>query len=238
MTDVVGVIPARYSSKRLPGKPLRKILGRPLIEYVHRNAKAVPRFKRLIIATDNDEIAQVAKAFGAEVMMTSPDHQSGTDRVAEVAQKVKADLYVNIQGDEPLLAAESINTVIDALLDEALAPMATIKYPLNGVQKAQNPNVVKVVVDEKDYALYFSRSTIPHQGRVFKHIGLYGYHREFLMNFTSWAPTPLEQAERLEQLRVLEKGHRIKVPTVKQDSISVDTFEDLIFVEKIVRDST
>ncbi|MBI2890089.1 MAG: 3-deoxy-manno-octulosonate cytidylyltransferase [Nitrospirae bacterium] len=237
MVTVVGVIPARYASKRLPGKPLRKILGKPMIEYVHRNATGVSRFARLVIATDSDDVARAAKGFGAEVLLTSPNHTSGTDRVAEVADRLEADLFVNIQGDEPLLSAASINRVIDALLDEGAAPMATLKFPLDGSLKAQDPNVVKVVTDEADYALYFSRSLIPHNGSPFKHIGLYGYTRDFLRRFASWAPTPLEKAERLEQLRALEKGARIKVPTAAEDSYSVDTIEDLIFVEKLIRDA-
>lgn len=237
MINIVGVIPARESSKRLPGKPLRKILGKPMIEYVHRQAARVSRLNRLIVATDSEEIARVAKGFGAEVALTASTHLSGTDRVAEVAGRVEGDLFVNIQGDEPLLAPEAVDTLILSMLDESQAAMATLKYPLNGLRTAQNPNVVKVVTDQYDYALYFSRSPVPSQGKAFKHIGLYAYSREFLLEFASWSPTPLEQAERLEQLRALEKGRRIKVPTSPKDSISVDTLEDLIFVEKLIRDS-
>jgi 3-deoxy-manno-octulosonate cytidylyltransferase (CMP-KDO synthetase) len=234
-SDVVAIIPARYESTRLPGKPLAVIDGQPMIQRVYERARAVPGIDRVLVATDDQRIAQTIRAYGGEAIMTSHEHASGTDRIAEVAAGLDAEIIVNIQGDLPFLEPPMVGDAVALLRRDPSLPMATIKTAIREVAEMNNPNVVKVVTDHHDYALYFSRSPLPFwreavRGGVlgYKHLGVYAYRREFLLTFTRLAPTPLEQAEKLEQLRVLESGFRIRVAeTAAGLGVEVDTPEDL-----------
>jgi 3-deoxy-manno-octulosonate cytidylyltransferase (CMP-KDO synthetase) len=231
-SKIVAIIPARYASTRLPGKPLAIIDDKPMIQHVYERAAAAGTVGRVIVATDDDRIEAAVRAFGGEVARTRPDHETGTDRIAEVAGRLSEDIVVNIQGDVPFLAPAMVEAAVQPLLDDEDVPMATIKTAIRDAADIGNPNVVKVVTDRLGFALYFSRSPIP-CGRggalrvVFKHIGLYAYRRDFLLRYPRLARTPLEQAESLEQLRALEWGYRIKVSEVESASIEVDTPEDL-----------
>ena len=193
---------------------------------------------QVIVATDDERITVAVSRFGGCAMMTSPEHRSGTDRIAEVTRQTDAAVVVNIQGDEPLMSPEPIDRVVEFLQAHAAVPMATVMTAL-AERDAPNPNIVKVVVDHDGYAMYFSRSTIPFTRQPapapqWKHLGLYGYQRDFLLRFSQLAPTPCEQAEQLEQLRALEHGYRIKVLETSHDSIGVDTPEDLTRVERLL----
>ncbi len=230
-TKILGVIPARFASQRFPGKALASLAGKPLLQHVYERAAAARYLSNVIVATDDDRIAAAARQFGAPVRMTRDDHRSGTDRVAEVAASEKASIIVNIQGDEPLIDPGAIDTLVLAILDRDEVPMATLKRKIEDPREIENPNVVKVVTARNGDALYFSRSPIPFfrgQHRTwFKHIGLYVYQREFLLKYSDLAVGPLEEAEKLEQLRALENGHRIRVAETEYQSIGVDTPEDL-----------
>jgi 3-deoxy-manno-octulosonate cytidylyltransferase (CMP-KDO synthetase) len=233
VAKVAAVIPARYSSTRFPGKPLADLWGKPIIQHVWERTRQARLCQQVIVATDDDRIAAAARGFGAEAMMTRADHPSGTDRVAEVAAQIEADLIVNVQGDEPLIEPASIDAAIEPLLADATIPMGTLCCPIEDVEELANPNVVKVICDLAGFALYFSRLPIPfvrdhgaHATR-YRHIGLYVYRRDFLLSLANLSPTPLEQAERLEQLRVLEHGHRLRVVVVPHASPGVDTPADL-----------
>jgi 3-deoxy-D-manno-octulosonate 8-phosphate phosphatase (KDO 8-P phosphatase) len=217
---VAVVIPARYGATRLPGKPLAEIDGRPMIWYVWSKASAAKIPSRVVVATDDERIASVVRGFGGEAVLTSPGCASGTDRVAEAARGMAEGILINLQGDEPLMHP----SVIDAVAAPLLAEPA-------------RASVVKVVVDDRGDALYFSRSPVPHYrdtgaGPYRKHLGIYGYRREFLFRVAALRPSPLEEAERLEQLRVLQAGYRIRVVDVTHDSVGVDTPEDLKAVEE------
>ncbi|MBI2832927.1 MAG: 3-deoxy-manno-octulosonate cytidylyltransferase [Acidobacteria bacterium] len=235
--SVVVVIPARYESTRLPGKPLAEIDGRPMIEHVYRRAAAAPSVDRVIVATDDARVRRAVEAFGGNARMTSPAHRSGTDRLAEVAEDLDCDLIVNVQGDEPLIDPGMIEEAIRPFGSDATLMMATVRRPIDRAEDLDDPNVVKVVTDCDGYALYFSRSPIPFnrdaRPPAYKHIGLYVYRREFLLAFARLEPTPLEQVESLEQLRALEHGFRIKAVETLHDSIGVDTPEDLKRVRRI-----
>lgn len=237
---MVAIIPARYQSTRLPGKPLLPIAGHPLVEHVYRRASSAPGIDRVIVATDDERIREVVHAFGGDCVLTSPAHRSGTDRLAEVASSLECDLVVNVQGDEPLLEPATITAGLSAF-DDLDVQMATLRRRLDSPEDLNNPNVVKVVVDLRGDALYFSRAPIPWSrdavahfapASTFKHIGLYLYRRDFLLAFASWPPTPLEQAESLEQLRPIERGHRIRTVETPYDSVGVDTPEDLALVRQ------
>lgn len=223
----IAIIPARYSSTRLPGKPLIKIHGKTLIEHVYRRVKQARNLQRIVVATDDDRIFQTVAGFGGEARMTRSDHQSGTDRLAEAAEGLAHNaLVVNVQGDEPLIEPE----VIDRAVTEAHrggADITTLMTRLDDPAAIRDPNRVKVVSDKNGFALYFSRSPIPSNGTTFLHLGLYVYRAEFLRKFTRLQPTPLELAERLEQLRALEHGFRIKVVEVESASWGIDTPQDL-----------
>jgi 3-deoxy-manno-octulosonate cytidylyltransferase (CMP-KDO synthetase) len=231
---VIGVIPARYHSTRLEGKPLADIHGRSMIQWVYENARKAEILDDVIVATDDDRIFDAVTGFGGRAVMTSTAHTTGTDRIAEVVAPLEVEAVVNIQGDEPFVTPEMITEVARPLLGDGNVPMSTLMHEIEG-EKLQNPNVVKVVTDLSGFALYFSRSLIPFprnsEGhRVFGHIGIYGYRKEFLLKLTQMQPSPLEKNESLEQLRVLENGYRIKVvETSVTDyiSLSVDTREDL-----------
>lgn len=233
MAKVTIVIPARYASSRFPGKPLAVLWGKPVIQHVYERACRAGLADRVIVASDDERIGAAAQGFGAEVAITRPDHRSGTDRVAEVADRIEADLIVNVQGDEPLVDPDSIDAAIAPLVDQPSLPMSTVCSPIQGVEELANPNVVKVVCDRDGFALYFSRLPIPFvrdQGVTalrYRHIGLYVYRRDFLLTLTKLTPGPLERAEELEQLRVLEHGHRIRVVVVPHSSPGVDTPADL-----------
>ncbi|MFM8231102.1 MAG: 3-deoxy-manno-octulosonate cytidylyltransferase [Chthoniobacterales bacterium] len=234
MSEVTAIIPARWASTRFPGKPLVKLRGKPLVQHVWERALRAKLIDRVIVATDDMRIAEAAFAFGAEVALTSPKHPTGTDRLAEVAAKLKsAPIILNVQGDEPDIAPSTIDRLVRALQQDAKLGMVTAANPITNNADIRNPNVVKVVTDLKGRALYFSRSTIPHDrdGRggikYLRHQGIYGYRRKVLLDFVKWKPTPLEQAEKLEQLRALEHGVSIGVIVVKRGSVGVDVPRDV-----------
>ena len=233
---VAVVIPARYGATRLPGKPLAEIDGRPMIWYVWDKASRAKVPSRVVVATDDERIASAVRGFGGEAIMTSPDCASGTDRVAEAARGMDEGIFINLQGDEPLMDPSVIDAVASPLVSDPDVSMSTAALPGVDPEEYARPSVVKVVIDAKGDALYFSRSPIPHYrdagtGRFRKHLGIYGYRREFLFRVAALPPSPLEEAERLEQLRVLQAGYRIRVVDVGHDSVGVDTPEDLEAVE-------
>ncbi|MEW6096482.1 MAG: 3-deoxy-manno-octulosonate cytidylyltransferase [bacterium] len=237
---VVGIIPARFESTRFPGKPLAKILDKPMIQWVYERAKKSKTIQTLIVATDSIQVYNQVKDFGAEVVLTSKEHQSGTSRVAEVSAQLDVEIVVNIQGDEPLISPDAIDEVVKPLITDPTIYMATLKQKITDENELSNPNVVKVVTDKDDFALYFSRSLIPfvtppYTSYIYKHIGLYVYRKDFLLKLVQLPPTKLEQVEKLEQLRVLENGYKIKVIKTGHSSIGVDTEEDLEKVSKILK---
>lgn len=252
---VVAIIPARYGSTRLPGKPLATIGGKPMIQHVYESTSKAKELARVVVATDDRRIEEAVKGFGGEVVMTSRDHASGTDRLAEVARKVKAELLVNVQGDLPFIHAATITRAVRSMNRDPAIPMATVCTAILDQEEWLNPNIVKVVTDRKGFALYFSRSPIPYsrndtidlngakitprsKRRTWgnRHLGLYVYRREFLLKFARLRPTVLEQIESLEQLRVLAYGYPIRVAAVDERSVEVDTPEDLQRAERYLRD--
>ncbi len=243
--DVIGVIPARFSSTRFEGKVLVKILGKPMIQHVWERAKQAKVLDDLIIACDNELVANAAREFGAKVVMTSRAHTCGTDRIAEVVNPLDVRIVVNIQGDEPLIHPMMINSVATALLENRSLSMATVMKKIEDPLLAGDPHTVKVVVDKDNFALYFSRAPIPfraHNSEVvsvayYKHIGLYSYTKDFLFTYKNLPSSNLEKIERLEQLRVLEEGFKIKVVETNFDSIGVDTPEDLEKVKSFLEKS-
>ncbi|MFB3827504.1 MAG: 3-deoxy-manno-octulosonate cytidylyltransferase [Bryobacteraceae bacterium] len=231
---ILGVIPARYASSRFPGKALARIGAKSMLQHVFERASMARYLSSILIATDDERIFEEARAFGAPVRMTRAGHASGTDRVAEAASADNADLVVNIQGDEPLIDPAAIDAAVLPLADDPSIPMGTLKKRIEDPSQISNPNVVKVVTDRGGNAIYFSRSPIPyhrHGGRApdayYKHIGLYVYRRDFLLEYPSLPVGPLERAECLEQLRALENGHAIRVVETEYESLGVDTPEDL-----------
>jgi 3-deoxy-manno-octulosonate cytidylyltransferase (CMP-KDO synthetase) len=242
MSEVTVIIPARWASTRFPGKPLVELRGKPLVQHVWERANRAKRVGRVIIATDDMRIAEAAFAFGAEVALTSPKHPTGTDRLAEVAGKLKsAAIILNVQGDEPDIAPSTIDRLVRALRDDPRLGMVTAANPVTSLADVQNPHVVKVVTDLAGRALYFSRSVIPHDRdghrgiRYLRHQGIYGYRRKVLLAFVKWKPTPLEQAEKLEQLRALEHGIAIGVIVVRRGSVGVDVPGDVAKAERALR---
>ena len=250
---VVGIIPARYGSTRLPGKPLLDIGGKPMVQWVYKVAKEASLLERVIVATDDRRIVEVVEAFGGEARMTAPKHPSGTDRVVEVAAQLDAEVIANIQVDEPLLEPEVIDRAVAPLLGDDSLMMVTLKSRMERVEDLFNPHIVKVVTDREDNALYFSRLPLPfiqqrrraglsHQqlllehpellSSYYRHIGLYAYRKEFLLSYARWGPSPLEELEGLEQLRVLENGYKIKVITAEYSGRGIDTPEDLQWVKE------
>ena len=230
-TRILGVIPARFASSRFPGKALTLIAGKSMLQHVYERASLARYLNDVIIATDDERIFKAARTFGAQVQMTRQDHRSGTDRVAEVASATNASVIVNIQGDEPLIDPAAIDAAALALAGDNELPMATLSKRIENPHEIEDPNVVKVVSNLEGDAIYFSRYPIPHaaHGGVvhFKHIGLYVYRREFLLAYPELPAGPLEQAERLEQLRALENGYRVRVIETEYESLGVDTPEDL-----------
>jgi 3-deoxy-manno-octulosonate cytidylyltransferase (CMP-KDO synthetase) len=240
---VVVVIPARYGSTRLPGKPLVSLNGQPMIQRVYARAKSARRVDRVIVATDDDRIVKAVNSFGGEARMTRADHRTGTERVAEVAAHVEGDVFVNVQGDEPLLDPIAVDTAVAALLEDPGAAVATVATPIKIPGDIMDPNVVKVVLDFDDNALYFSRAPIPWvrdtgntiQVRHLKHLGLYVFQREALLEYPTLPQGELERIEQLEQLRWMENGTKIRVAEVEHDAISVDVPEDVARVEKLLQ---
>jgi 3-deoxy-manno-octulosonate cytidylyltransferase (CMP-KDO synthetase) len=234
---VLGVIPARFASSRFPGKALALLAGKPLIQHVFERAGQSRYLRRLLIATDDERIAEAARSFRAPVVMTRSDHISGTDRVAEAASSTDATVIVNIQGDEPLIDPAAIDAATLSLLEDPSLPMATLKKRIENEEEIINPNVVKVVTGLSGNAIYFSRHPIPHGAGPhtphFKHIGLYVYRRDFLLRYSSLPVGPLERSERLEQLRALENGFLIRVVETEYESLGVDTPEDLERVSRL-----
>jgi 3-deoxy-manno-octulosonate cytidylyltransferase (CMP-KDO synthetase) len=242
MSEITVIIPARWASTRFPGKPLVPLRGKPLVQHVWERAGRAKRVGRIIIATDDMRIAEAAFDFGAEVALTSPKHPTGTDRLAEVVRQLKsASIILNVQGDEPDIAPSTIDRLAEALQDDPKLGMVTAANPLTDPADVQDPNVVKVVTDLAGRALYFSRSVIPYdrdgRGRVryLRHQGIYGYRRKVLLAFVKWKPTPLEQAEKLEQLRALEHGIAIGVIVVRRGSVGVDVPGDVAKAERALR---
>ncbi|MCL5884338.1 MAG: 3-deoxy-manno-octulosonate cytidylyltransferase [Deltaproteobacteria bacterium] len=236
---VAVVIPARYASTRLPGKPLAQIDGRPMIWYVWDKAARSRTAARVVVATDDERIAAAVREFGGEAVMTSPACASGTDRVAEAARGLAEEIIVNLQGDEPMMHPSVIDAVAQPLLSDPAVAMTTAALPLDDPEEYARPSVVKVVTDDRGDALYFSRSPIPHYrdrgtGRFRKHLGIYGYRKEFLFRVAALPSASLEEAEKLEQLRVLQRGYRIRVVDVAFDSVGVDTPEDLRAAERMI----
>ncbi|HTG00213.1 MAG TPA: 3-deoxy-manno-octulosonate cytidylyltransferase [Nitrospirota bacterium] len=245
---VIAVIPARYSSTRFPGKSLVPIRNKPMIQWVYERTRQSSLIQRVVVATDDERIAGAVAAFGGEAVMTSSAHETGTDRIAEVARSLNCDLIVNVQGDEPLIRAEMIDEAVRPLTADRSIPMGTLCRRIESSQEAFDPNVVKVVFDRNGFALYFSRAPVPWNrdrwagkasfaeltldGPLYKHIGLYVYRREFLLNYAALPQTRLEQTEKLEQLRALEYGHRIMVSVTEHESFGVDIPDDL---SKILR---
>jgi 3-deoxy-manno-octulosonate cytidylyltransferase (CMP-KDO synthetase) len=239
---VVGVIPARYASTRLPGKPLQEIVGKPMIQRVYESASRSRRLESLIVATDDPRILEAVQGFGGRAALTSRQHNTGTDRVAEVARGLDCQIVVNIQGDEPFLDPGMIDEIVEPLLADRELPMCTCMHPVRDPQDFTNPNVVKAVVNLAGEALYFSRSLIPYprksEGhRAFEHIGLYAYRRDFLLKYAALPQTPLEKLESLEQLRALEHGYRLRVVETRRPyvALSVDTPEDLERARELAR---
>ena len=233
--DVIGVIPARYSSTRFAGKVLADILGKPMLQHVWERARQARLLDDLIIACDHELVAEAARGFGAKVVFTAKAHTSGTDRICQVINPLDVKIVINIQGDEPLIHPVMIDTVAQALLDNSSIYMATLMKRIENPKDIHDPNVVKVVVDKNNFALYFSRTAIPFCAEnsevkapaYYKHIGLYGYTKDFLFTYKNLPLSELEKTERLEQLRVLDEGLRIKVIETKYDTIGVDTAGDL-----------
>ena len=226
---ILGVIPARYASSRFPGKALVSIAGKTMLQHVWERASQARYLTELIIATDDERIQSAAMEFKARVRMTRSDHPSGTDRVAEIASASDAQIIVNIQGDEPLIDPAAIDAAVLGILDHEETLMGTLKKRIERDSEISDPNVVKVVTDREDNAIYFSRSPIPYAREAtvyFKHIGLYVYRRDFLLAYPDLPVGPLERAERLEQLRALENGFRIRVVETEYESLGVDTPED------------
>jgi len=236
----IAIIPARLASTRLPKKVLREIAGRPMLAHVVEAAGRCPQLAEVIVATDSEEVLALCNQNGWHAEMTSPAHRSGTDRVWEVAQRVAADVYVNVQGDEPLARPEHISALLEPMRDRAARVLvATVKTRCSAAD-LNNPNAVKVVTDLEDRALYFTRATVPfdrdNSGAVtrYKHLGFYGYRREALEQFCAWPESELERAERLEQLRFLDHGIEIYVAETPYDTVGVDTEEDLRRVERVL----
>lgn len=237
---VLCVIPARYASTRLPGKPLKDIAGKPMICRVYDRASEAKKIAAAIVATDDERIYEAVCKHGGQAVMTRKDHPTGTDRLAEVAAKYPdVDLIINVQGDEPLIEPALIDELAAAFEEDDALQMATVCTEIQDKEEQENPNNVKVVMDKNGYALYFSRSLLPyprHAGTpVYKHIGIYAYKRDFLLRYAKMEETPLEHAESLEQLRALENGYRIKVIKTPYRFVGVDTAEDLAKVNQIFR---
>ncbi|SDF58089.1 3-deoxy-manno-octulosonate cytidylyltransferase (CMP-KDO synthetase) [Methanolobus vulcani] len=236
---VVCVIPARYDSSRFPGKPLVELCGKVMIQRVYEQIKKAKMIDKSYIATDDMRIAKCARSFGADVIMTSSCHECGTDRIMEAVQNIDCDIVLNVQGDEPLVDPQALDILIDTIVTDSKVYMATMVSPIEDEKDYNDPNVVKVVKDLNNYALYFSRAGIPFSrggviSHVFKQAGIYIYRKDFLIRFASLGTTLYENIEKLEQLRALENGYKIKVVETSYSSVSVDTPEDADRVRNII----
>ena len=247
--NIVAIIPARYESTRFPGKVLADICGKPMIRHVYERTSQVALLQQVLVATDDERVQRAVQGFGGQVRLTSPRHRTGTDRLAEVAQELDAEIIVNVQGDEPLIQPAMIAEAIQPLLESPEVAIGTLKHKIEHPDDLFNPNVVKVITAPDGRAIYFSRSPIPyvkgkdlraagfHDFTFYRHIGLYAYRREFLLKFIALPHTPLETIEGLEQLRALEHGYVIKVAETAYESIGVDAPEDLEKVLKFMREA-
>ncbi len=241
--QVIVVIPSRYGSIRLPGKPLVSLAGKPMVQHVYERAKKAQTVHRVIVATDDQRIVEAVKAFGGEVRMTRADHRTGTERIAEVAVHEKGDIYVNVQGDEPLVDPVAIDTAVAALLEEPAAEIATVATAIRHANDIMDPNIVKTVLDFDSNGMYFSRAPIPWvrdtqqkiHVKYWKHLGLYVFQRDALLEYPTLPQGELERIEQLEQLRWLENGWKIRVAEVEHDAVSVDVPEDVPRVEKLMK---
>ncbi|MDD7261720.1 MAG: 3-deoxy-manno-octulosonate cytidylyltransferase [Fusobacterium mortiferum] len=238
----LGVIPSRYASTRLEGKPLKDICGHTMIEWVYKRTK-LSNLDEVVVATDDERIYKEVERFGGKAILTSKEHENGTSRIAEVCTKYEDyDVIVNVQGDEPLIEPEMINSIINSFKEDDTISMSTLKYKIDTMEEIENPNYVKVITDKKSYALYFSRSVIPYPRKLdiqnyYKHVGIYGYKRDFVVEYAKMEPTPLELSESLEQLRALENGYRIKVMETPYKIIGVDTQEELEKVREYIKEN-
>ena len=238
----LGVIPSRYASTRLEGKPLKDICGHTMIEWVYKRTK-LSNLDEVVVATDDERIYGEVERFGGKAILTSKEHENGTSRIAEVCTKYEDyDVIVNVQGDEPLIEPEMINSIINSFKEDDTISMSTLKYKIDTMEEIENPNYVKVITDKKGYALYFSRSVIPYPRKLdiqnyYKHVGIYGYKRDFVVEYAKMEPTPLELSESLEQLRALENGYRIKVMETPYKIIGVDTQEELEKVREYIKEN-
>ena len=238
----LGVIPSRYASTRLEGKPLKDICGHTMIEWVYKRTK-LSNLDEVVVATDDERIYKEVERFGGKAILTSKEHENGTSRIAEVCTKYEDyDVIVNVQGDEPLIEPEMINSIINSFKEDDTISMRTLKYKIDTMEEIENPNYVKVITDKKGYALYFSRSVIPYPRKLdiqnyYKHVGIYGYKRDFVVEYAKMEPTPLELSESLEQLRALENGYRIKVMETPYKIIGVDTQEELEKVREYIKEN-
>ena len=236
---IIGVIPARYQSSRFPGKPLADILGKPMIWWVYQQCLKVRELDEVYVATDDERIFNTCTQLGIRVIMTSDQHRSGTDRLGEVANRIEANVYVNIQGDEPLIEPQMISDLIGVFADESVY-YGSLRKQITDEAEIQAPSTVKVVVDKNEDALYFSRSVIPSNVkdgkpvRIYRHVGIYAYKRDFLMTFIQLPPSELEAVEGLEQLRALENGYKLRVHETQFDSIGVDLPEHIALVEQAI----
>jgi 3-deoxy-manno-octulosonate cytidylyltransferase (CMP-KDO synthetase) len=240
------VIPARYAAMRLPGKPLARIAGKPMIQRVWERVSKATRIAKVVVATDDERIRSAVQSFGGEAIMTRSNHMNGTSRIAEVAASSRADIFLNIQGDEPLIAPEAVDTLAKCIASEESVVLATLAVALKNPADIMDPNICKVVLDFDGDALYFSRAPIPWvrdtAGKVhaqhWKHLGLYAYRRDVLLEYETLPPGELERLEQLEQLRWLENGYKIRVAETAHDSVSVDVPEDIPRVEKLIRETS
>jgi 3-deoxy-manno-octulosonate cytidylyltransferase (CMP-KDO synthetase) len=241
---VVVIIPSRYASTRLPGKPLVSLAGKPMVQRVYERAKQAQTVHQVVVATDDQRIIDAVRAFGGEARMTRSDHRTGTERIAEVAAHQEGDVFVNVQGDEPLVDPSAIDAAVAALLEEPAAQIATVATPIRHAADIMDPNVVKTVLDFEGNGLYFSRAPIPwirdtHQKihvKYWKHLGLYVFQRDALLEYPTLPQGELEKIEQLEQLRWLENGWKIRVAEVQHDAVSVDVPEDVARVEKLLQE--
>lgn len=238
---IIGVIPARYKSSRFPGKPLVPICGKPMIYRVYQQAMKVEEFDEVYVATDDERIRTACEQYHMNVIMTSDKHQTGSDRVAEVAEKTEGDLYVNVQGDEPVIHPEMIRQVISIFFEDESVYFGSLKKEITDPDEIRAASTVKVVTDDQGDALYFSRSVIPSnlkdgkQARVFRHVGIYAYKRDFLLKFSGMEQTELELGEGIEPLRAMQKGYRMRLKETTYSSIGVDLPEHVALVEEILR---
>jgi 3-deoxy-manno-octulosonate cytidylyltransferase (CMP-KDO synthetase) len=241
---VIIIIPARFASSRLPGKPLVTLGGKPMIQHVYERAKRAQTVHEVLVATDDQRIIDVVKGFGGQARMTRADHRTGTERIAEVAVLESGDVFVNVQGDEPLIDPVAIDTAVAALLEEPPAQIATVATPIRHAGDIMDPNVVKTVLDFDENALYFSRAPIPWirdtqqkiHVKYWKHLGLYVFRRDALLEYPTLPQGELEKIEQLEQLRWMENGWKIRVAEVAHDAVSVDVPEDVTRVEKLLKE--